>query len=208
MFILNKKKNHQVNGTSFFFIINWISNWSIYECIIHWLTQYYYFNWFIPLFLYRPVRMDSMFHSNKKDAPEVTGHGEPFDLIPSKMTVNVLRDDVIKYTNFHFSITICSEISSFQNHYPPVFCVWKMELSRQWFSSHDVLWLKWWADIKEEPWEFEQHFGYVKGNICRKFAHCFVLSKLKKTVNVLTSCMFWYLTIIYFVRSQEAGVLC
>ena len=49
-----------------------------------------------------------------KDAPEVTGYGEPFDVTPSKMVVNVLQDDDIKYANFHFSITICSEISSFQ----------------------------------------------------------------------------------------------
>ena len=49
-----------------------------------------------------------------KDAPEVTGYGEPYDVTPSKMVVNVLQDGGIQYTNFQFFITIRSEISSFQ----------------------------------------------------------------------------------------------
>ena len=52
------------------------------------------------------------------DAPEVTGYREPFGVTPSKMTVNVLQDDVIKYTNFYFCITIYSVINSFQRPLP------------------------------------------------------------------------------------------
>ena len=44
--------------------------------------------------------------TNTWDAPEVTGYEEPFDVIPSKMTVNVLQDDVIEYPNSHFGFTI------------------------------------------------------------------------------------------------------
>ena len=47
-------------------------------------------------------------------APEVTGYGEPFGVTSSKMTANILQDDVMKYANVHFSITVCSEINSFQ----------------------------------------------------------------------------------------------
>ena len=36
------------------------------------------------------------------DAPEVTGYEEPLLVTPSKMTVNVLQDDVIERANFHF----------------------------------------------------------------------------------------------------------
>ena len=52
------------------------------------------------------------------DAPEVTRYEEPFGVTPSEMTVDILHDDIIKYTNFHFYITICSEIKSFHRPLP------------------------------------------------------------------------------------------
>ena len=52
------------------------------------------------------------------DAPEVTGYKEPFGVTMLKMTVNILQDDVIKCANFHFSITLCSDINSFQRPSP------------------------------------------------------------------------------------------
>ena len=48
------------------------------------------------------------------DAPEVTRYGEAFGVTLSKMTVNVLQDDIIKYSKFCFCITICFVINSFQ----------------------------------------------------------------------------------------------
>ena len=42
-----------------------------------------------------------------------------------------VQDDVIKYENFHVCITVCSKINSFKDYYPPVFCVWNVELSRR-----------------------------------------------------------------------------
>ena len=43
--------------------------------------------------------------NNTKDASEVTGYGEPFEVTP-KIFVNVgllqVQDDIIKYANFHF----------------------------------------------------------------------------------------------------------
>ena len=42
------------------------------------------------------------------DAPEVPGYGEPLGVTPTKMTLNVPQDDVIKYANFHFCRTVCS----------------------------------------------------------------------------------------------------
>ena len=53
-----------------------------------------------------------------KDAPEVTAYEESFNVSPSKIVVNVLQDDIIKYANFHFSIAICSKISSLQRPLP------------------------------------------------------------------------------------------
>ena len=52
------------------------------------------------------------------DAPDVTGYEEPFQVTPSELTVNILQDDAIEYTNFHFYITICSKIKSFQRPLP------------------------------------------------------------------------------------------
>ena len=48
----------------------------------------------------------SYFHlsHNTWDAPEVTGYAEPFGGTLLKMTVNVLQDDVIRYTNFIFAL--------------------------------------------------------------------------------------------------------
>ena len=53
------------------------------------------------------------------DAPEVSGYGEAFGVSPSKMTVNVPQDNVMKYADLHFGITLCYEI----NRYLPFFCV-------------------------------------------------------------------------------------
>ena len=66
--------------------------------------------------------LNHMEQSNTRDAPEVTGCEEPFEVTPSKMTVNILQDDVIEYTNFHFYITVL-KYKAFKDHYPPLFCV-------------------------------------------------------------------------------------
>ena len=50
------------------------------------------------------------------DAPEVPGYGESLGVTPTKMTLNVPQDDVIKYTNFHLCITTCSVITAFKDH--------------------------------------------------------------------------------------------
>ena len=52
------------------------------------------------------------------DAPEVAGYGKTLGVIPSKLTVNVLKDDVMKYGNFQVCITVCSEINSFERLLP------------------------------------------------------------------------------------------
>ena len=43
------------------------------------------------------------------DAPDVTGCGKPFEGTPSRMMTKTLQNNSIKYTHFHFCISICSD---------------------------------------------------------------------------------------------------